>query len=111
MQESPLASLEDLTSTHSHEYVDQYIRRNLTKSEIRNIGFLWSREHVNRSLSSVGGTVAAANEVCRIFRQQRQREFDAGIGISRIDSVHRIFNPIWAAHIAGGELLLVIQSF
>ena len=54
---------------------------------------------MNRSLSSVGGTVAAANEVCRIFRQQQQREFDASIGISRIDSVHR--------HIAGGELLLV----
>jgi len=111
MQESPLASLEDLTSTHSHEYVDRYMRGNLTKSEIRNIGFPWSREHVNRTLSSIGGTVAAANAVCRKFRQQRQREFDASIGISRIDSVHRIFNPIWAAHIAGGELLLVKHFF
>lgn len=114
---SPLATKEQLITTHDETYVDRYLEGKMTEAEIRNtgmrapirlllryfrildarlepdiyaspmvIGFPWSLQHVNRSLSSVGGTVAAACAVCEY--EMRQSKDDP--------------RPNWGAHIAGG---------
>jgi len=80
---SPLATVEELTTTHSPDYVDRYLRGDLTEDELRNVGFPWSVHGVMRSLSSVGGTIAAATAVCEALQQFPD-------------------SPVWSAHVAGG---------
>ena len=63
LQRSPLAALEDVTRVHCPTYVDAVLHGKLTASEQRAVGFPWSREHVQRSLASTGGTVAATRLV------------------------------------------------
>ena len=62
---SPVASAGDLRTTHDAEYIKRFLCNQLTERENRNIGFPWSRASVKRTLSSVGGTVAAMHAVCR----------------------------------------------
>lgn len=81
---SPLATVEELTTTHSPAYVDRYLRGHLTEQEIRNVGFPWSMDGIKRSFSSVGGTVAAADAVCKALLQYPSSP------------------PMWSAHVAGG---------
>lgn len=79
---SPLATRQDLVTTHDPQYVDRYLRGDMTEAEKRSIGFPWSPAGVNRTLASVGGTVAAACHVAA-----RAPSFSLA--------------P-WAAHVAGG---------
>ena len=81
---SPLATVPELETTHCPAYIQRYLRGDMTAAELRNVGFPWSPAGVNRTLSSVGGTVAAARHVVRA-KQQGQQEL-----------------PCWAAHVAGG---------
>ena len=60
---SPEATFEELSSSHCPEYIRRYLSGQLTELEIRRTGFPWSIEHVRRSTSSVGGTVAAMRAV------------------------------------------------
>jgi len=62
-QVSPMATRSELLSTHCPDYIDRYLSGKLTDQEIRKTGFPWSEEHVRRSTSSVGGTVAAMRAV------------------------------------------------
>lgn len=50
---------------------------------------------VQRSLSSVGGTVAAAVSICEALRQRRH-------SVSRNETTTKSTMPLWAAHVAGG---------
>lgn len=61
--ESPLATKEELTTTHCKDYVERYFTGRLTEHEQRASGFPWSIQQVHRSTSSVGGTVAAMRAV------------------------------------------------
>jgi len=63
--ESPLVSMDDLQLVHMPSYVERYLNNQLTALENRRIGFPWSPQSVDRSLSSTGGTVAAMHAVCR----------------------------------------------
>jgi acetoin utilization deacetylase AcuC-like enzyme len=83
---SPLATEDELVTTHCPVYVKKVLTGDLTEREIRNVGFPWDEENVKRSFSSVGGTVAAAKFVCA---KAEQRGPESGIA------------P-WAAHVAGG---------
>lgn len=65
----------------------------MTEAELRNVGFPWSPAGVDRSLSSVGGTVAAARDVVRAMSGGGKRDDDD-------DDPSR--RPRWAAHVAGG---------
>lgn len=60
---SPLAKREELSTTHCPTYMDKYLSGNLSSQEIRRTGFPWSDDQVKRTLSSVGGTVAATRAV------------------------------------------------
>lgn len=89
---SPLATTEELITTHDINYVERFLSGNQTTAEQRNVGFPWSPQGVDRALSSVGGTLAAACFVCDHERTRswlRQMGRDAG-------------DPAWAAHVAGG---------
>mmetsp|Transcript_8100 Transcript_8100/g.12245 ORF Transcript_8100/g.12245 Transcript_8100/m.12245 type:complete len:327 (+) Transcript_8100:67-1047(+) len=61
---SPVASREELASTHCPDYIERFFTNRLTDKENRVVGFPWSQAGVDRSASSVGGTVAAMREVC-----------------------------------------------
>lgn len=63
-RESPLVSICDLHTVHTPGYVTRYLGNELSAAENRRIGFPWSPQTVDRSLSSTGGTVAAAHAVC-----------------------------------------------
>ena len=56
---SPLASKDDLETTHCPRYIDRFFSNKLTEKENRQIGFPWSKASVLRTLSSTGGTIAA----------------------------------------------------
>lgn len=62
---SPLATRDELISTHCPIYVDKFLSGNMTEKEIRRTGFPWSKEGVNRAISSVGGTTAATRTVLK----------------------------------------------
>mmetsp|Transcript_34703 Transcript_34703/g.108649 ORF Transcript_34703/g.108649 Transcript_34703/m.108649 type:complete len:339 (-) Transcript_34703:44-1060(-) len=64
LQPSPIARTDDIRTTHCHEYLRRFLCNMLTDKENRNIGFPWSPQGVKRTLSSVGGTVAAMHSVC-----------------------------------------------
>ena len=90
---SPLVSVEALTTTHSPEYVKKVMTGDLTERELRNVGFPWDEENVKRSLSSVGGTLAAATFVCEQVEKQKEEDEAGG---------RRFSIQPWAAHVAGG---------
>lgn len=79
-KESPLASKEELLSTHCPEYITRFLDGTMSEREIRVSGFPWTERGVNRALSSVGGTLAATREVMR----------------------HGLNSGAVAAHLAGG---------
>lgn len=60
---SPLATQSELSTTHCIEYINRYITGQMTEKEVRKTGFPWSLAGVQRSLSSVGGTVAAMRSI------------------------------------------------
>ena len=78
-----------MTTTHSPEYVRKVMAGDLTKDELRNVGFPWSEDNVKRSTSSVGGTIAAAVHVCEVSKKLDK------------NMTNYYFAP-WAAHVAGG---------
>lgn len=57
---SPVASVAELTTTHTADYVRRVMLDQLSAGELRRIGFPGGRQSIDRALSSVGGTVAAA---------------------------------------------------
>eukprot|EP00960_Hanusia_phi_P026419 746239-Hanusia_phi.AAC.13 len=76
-QPSPIARTDDIRTTHCPQYLRRFLCNMLTgmtcgcepcsllsDKENRNIGFPWSPQGVKRTLSSVGGTVAAMHSVC-----------------------------------------------
>ncbi|KAL3944413.1 MAG: hypothetical protein SGBAC_001491 [Bacillariaceae sp.] len=84
---SPLATFDELATTHSMEYINRFLTGDQTEQEQRNVGFPWSQQGVDRALSSVGGTLAAARGVCQLWQ----------------DQYHQSDTPVpWAAHVAGG---------
>jgi acetoin utilization deacetylase AcuC-like enzyme len=87
---SPLVSLQDLALTHCEDYIARYLQGQQTLDEIRNVGFPWSTAGVARSLSSTGGTVAAATAVCQAKRLASSHPNESKQG------------PFWSAHVAGG---------
>ncbi|CAM9811934.1 unnamed protein product [Ectocarpus sp. 8 AP-2014] len=88
---SPTASLDDLCTTHDRGYVERYFEGRFTNRENRTVGFPWSEASVKRSLSSVGGTVAAMHAVCA-----------GGELRDRLPGVRRKSPSLFAGHIAGG---------
>jgi acetoin utilization deacetylase AcuC-like enzyme len=60
------ATVDQLLRVHTSDYVQRVLQGLLTEKELRRLGFPWSPELVERSLCSVGGTIAA----CRAALQE-----------------------------------------
>ncbi len=58
------ASQEQLESAHQPDYVKRVLSGTLSHAEVREIGFPWSPEMVERSRRSVGATIEAARHAC-----------------------------------------------
>jgi acetoin utilization deacetylase AcuC-like enzyme len=59
---APLAEREVIELAHGREYVEAFLNGTLSPQSVRRIGFPWSEGLVNRTLASVGGTLAATKE-------------------------------------------------
>jgi acetoin utilization deacetylase AcuC-like enzyme len=59
---APLAGRESVQLAHDPEYVTAFFEGTLSPQAIRRIGFPWSKELVQRTMASVGGTLAASRE-------------------------------------------------
>ena len=92
---SPLATFEQLSTTHCPEYIERYLSGHMTDAENRNIGFPWTLQHVNRTLSSTGGTVAAA---CDAYEEYIRRCNLHQNNDGQTNNAHLC----WSAHVAGG---------
>lgn len=111
---SPLATVQELTTTHSPAYVQRFLSGQQSEAEQRNVGFPWSPQGVNRALSSVGGTVAAACDVCEKWQvmkremknqqqhQKQENNYDTHPRNSSLASTAMQLPAPWAAHVAGG---------
>jgi acetoin utilization deacetylase AcuC-like enzyme len=65
LHEPPMPSAETLMLAHTHEYVAAVLNGTLNEFQIRKIGFPYSEALVKRSLATVGGALAAAEEALR----------------------------------------------
>ena len=97
---SPLVTVEDLVTTHCPEYVERYLKGHQTEKEVRNVGFPWSKESVDRAFSSTGGTVAAAISICEAKR--RQLAYSKANDIENDIGNDKQLGDLWSAHVAGG---------
>lgn len=57
------ASFEEITRVHDPDYYDRVAEGRMSEREIRELGLPWSPELAERSLRSVGATIAAARSV------------------------------------------------
>jgi acetoin utilization deacetylase AcuC-like enzyme len=90
---SPLATWDEITTTHCPHYLHRFLTGDQTEQERRNVGFPWSHQGVQRALSSTGGTVAAACAVGEALRQRSHHDAQQ----------HQHQQPLlWSAHLAGG---------
>ncbi|HEV2444924.1 MAG TPA: histone deacetylase [Candidatus Sulfopaludibacter sp.] len=62
LQPAPLADPADIELAHDPAYVRAFLSGSLDRGAMRRIGFPWSKELVRRTLSSAGGTLAAATD-------------------------------------------------
>ena len=62
---APPAAVEVLELVHEPSYVRDFLRGGLPPAAMRRIGLPWSETLVQRSLASVGGTMAAAEDALR----------------------------------------------
>ena len=98
--------MEELSTTHDATYIQRFLVGDQTEKEQRNVGFPWSTEGVDRALSSVGGTLAAACFVCDELRERQKMDdkklTQSSSSTGSDDVVSDQYSPCWAAHIAGG---------
>ncbi len=59
LRAAPAISREDLLRIHDSNYVDSFLAGTIDPQKMRRIGFPWSPGLVQRTLASVGGTLAA----------------------------------------------------
>ena len=80
IQKAPKATLNDLERVHSPEYLNKWFSGTLNPAEERLLGFPYSEAMLERSLHSVGGTVAAMMQA-----------FEHGYGINLAGGTHHAF--------------------
>lgn len=62
LEPAPLADREAIELAHDPEYVSAFLEGTLSAPAIRRIGFPWSEELVQRTMASVGSTLAATKQ-------------------------------------------------
>jgi acetoin utilization deacetylase AcuC-like enzyme len=62
LEPAPLADVATIELVHDRGYVEAFLRGTLSPEAVRRIGFPWSEGLVQRTLASVGSTLAATRE-------------------------------------------------
>lgn len=65
LQPAPAIARDDLLRIHDPHYVDSFLAGSIDPQKMRRIGFPWSPGLVQRTLASVGGTLAATRAALR----------------------------------------------
>ncbi len=98
LQLAPLAPLDLIRLMHSEGYVDDFVRGMLSPSAIRRIGFPWSEGLVRRTLTSLGGTLAAVEDA-----------LSQGWGANLAGGTHHAFAGEGAGYCVFNDLAVAIQ--
>jgi acetoin utilization deacetylase AcuC-like enzyme len=99
LRPAPFASVEEVESVHSPEYVRAFMDGALDASVMRRIGFPWSPELVRRTLASCGGTLAAARDA-----------LTCGIAGNLAGGTHHAFRDAGAGFCVLNDLAVAIQT-
>ena len=95
---SPLAPIDLIKLVHSEHYVDAFAAGMLSPATLRRIGFPWSEGLVRRTLSSLGGTLAAVEDA-----------LSYGWGANLAGGTHHAFVHEGAGYCVFNDLAVAIQ--
>ena len=98
LQVAPFAPNDLIKLVHSERYVDDFVSGMLSPSEIRRIGFPWSQGLVRRTLTSLGGTLAAVEDA-----------LSQGWGANLAGGTHHAFADEGAGYCVFNDLAVAIQ--
>ena len=95
---APYAPVDLIKLVHSESYVDEFVSGTLSATAIRRIGFPWSDGLVRRTLTSLGGTLAASKDAL-LF----------GWGANLAGGTHHAFPGEGAGYCVFNDLAVAIQ--
>ena len=98
LERAPLADLELIKLIHSATYVDDFLAGSLSAAAMRRIGFPWSQGLVKRTLTSLGGTLAATEDALRY-----------GWGANLAGGTHHAFAHEGAGYCVFNDLAVAVQ--
>lgn len=96
---APLASSDTIALVHIRDYVEGFAQGTLPAAVMRRIGFPWSDGLVQRTLASVGGTLAAATHA-----------LDAGLSGGLAGGTHHAFSSEGAGFCVFNDIAIAIAS-
>lgn len=99
LRPAPLSNAEIIELVHDAKYVRRFIRGELPPATMRRIGFPWSPELVERTLASVGGTLAAT-----------QAALEKGLGGTLAGGTHHAFRDEGAGYCVFNDIAVAIGS-
>lgn len=95
---APPAEVELVKLVHSADYVDSFVTGSLSPACIRRIGFPWSQGLVKRTLTSLGGTLAAVEDALA-----------CGWGANLAGGTHHAFAGEGSGYCVFNDLAVAIQ--
>jgi acetoin utilization deacetylase AcuC-like enzyme len=98
LQLAPFAPIELVKLVHSERYVDDFLSGSLSPAAVRRIGFPWSEGLVRRTLTSLGGTLAAVEDA-----------FEYGWGANLAGGTHHAFADSGAGYCVFNDLAVAIR--
>jgi len=99
LEPAPPAQPETLEPAHDRTYVAGFLGGTLESSLMRRIGFPWSPDLVRRTLASLGGTLAAAEEA-----------LDTGFGGNLAGGTHHAFRDRGAGFCVFNDIAVAIWA-
>jgi len=98
LQLAPFAPIDLIRLVHSEGYVNDFLSGSLPSGMIRRIGFPWSDGLVRRTLTSLGGTLAAAEDALQ-----------KGWGANLAGGTHHAFADSGAGYCIFNDLAVAIE--
>jgi acetoin utilization deacetylase AcuC-like enzyme len=95
---APLGAIELIKLVHSDTYVDSFLSGTLSPASIRRIGFPWSEGLVRRTLTSLGGTLSAAEDALAL-----------GWGANLAGGTHHAFAGEGSGYCVFNDLAVAVQ--
>ena len=99
LQPAPLADPAVIQAAHDPAYVRQVLEGTVEPAVMRRIGFPWSEQLVRRTLASIGGTLAAADDA-----------LSSGFGGNLAGGTHHAFRDQGAGFCVFNDLAVAIFS-